>query len=89
MLLSLGNIRNRFSHNLNKRIDEDMVKELHSKVTNSVRQNIPEVWAEISGDGKVILFKDAHPRDQYLALVSCLWVILCSAIRQTKEELNA
>tara|TARA_R110000787_G_scaffold218812_1_gene327501 strand:- start:72 stop:557 length:486 start_codon:yes stop_codon:yes gene_type:complete len=89
MLLVLGSIRNQFSHNLNKRIDETMVKDLHSKVAAKVREDMPWILAQLRDDGKKVSFQDAHPRDQYFALVSSLWVILNSAIAQAKDEIHA
>jgi len=89
MLLALGDIRNKFAHNLDKSIDEEMVKDLHSKVDEGLRLGTPVILNNISGEENVNSFRDAHPRDQFLFLVLRLWMIINSAIDQVKIEINA
>ena len=87
MLLALGTIRNKFSHNLDKSIDEKMVKDLHSASHKILRESLPKFVNKHSTDGKVITsFNEAHPRDQFTTLVVGLWIVLCGAVNEVEDE---
>lgn len=87
MLLALGTIRNKFSHNLNKTIDADMVKDLHSQVHSKTRESFPKFINKLNESGqKINSFNEGHPRDQFTALVINLWVIMHGAVKEAKSE---
>jgi hypothetical protein len=86
MLLALGTIRNRFSHNLHKKIDSEMVKNLHSLVHEKTRESLPEIInSNCESEEKINSFNQGHPRDQFTVLVISLWVIMNGAILEVKN----
>jgi hypothetical protein len=86
MLLMLGSIRNKFSHNLHKKIDDEMVKNLHSVAHQTFRNSLAEFLNKLSSEGKTISsFHEAHPRDQFTALVLALWLVLCEAVNEAED----
>lgn len=87
MLLVLGAIRNKFSHNLHQKIDSEMVKNLHGSVHENTRKHFPEIVNKISeNEGGISSFNQCHPRDQFTALVISLWIIMNGAILEVKDE---
>jgi hypothetical protein len=87
MLLALGTIRNKFSHNLNKKIDDEMVRNLHSVAHKNLRDSLPEfVNQSLSESEAISSFNEAHPRDQFTSLIATLWIVLCGAVNETEGE---
>ncbi len=89
MLLSLGSLRNKFSHNINTKIDAELVKDLHSKVHHLTRIGTPKMLNSLRPEGPEIeSFQGAHPRDQFTSLVISLWVIMHGALNEVKSGHN-
>lgn len=87
MLLVLGSIRNKFAHNLSKKIDAEMVKNLHSVAHEKYRNMLPSFINKISVDNENLKsFNEVHPRDQFTTLVMTLWVVLNGAIQEAKGD---
>ena len=88
MLLAVGDIRNKFAHNLGKSIDENMVRDFHSKVDDDLRLATSEILNNINAENNLKSFTDAHPRDQYFFLVVRLWSIMLKAVNQAKRRIK-
>jgi hypothetical protein len=87
MLLELVRIRNKFAHNLSQKIDLGMVKNLHSLIHSDLADEFPKAMRKIvGGDEYGPTFKEAHPRDQFTALVITLWVVMCGAVKEVNER---
>jgi len=85
MLLALGSIRNKFSHDLNTKIDSELVKDLNSKMHPIAREGTAKMLSEMAGEKEFKYFQQHHPRDQFTTLVLNLWVIMNGAVREAKE----
>lgn len=89
MLLALGSIRNKFSHNVDTKLDQALVRDLHSKLNEISREHLPEALRAVAGEKEVKPFNQHHPRDQFSALAISLWTVLNLAIREVKEHRGA
>lgn len=87
MLLALGSYRNKFAHNIKTKIDEKLVKDLHSKVHQTLRDAFPKITQNISGQKhNKLSFNEIHPRDQFIGLVVSLWVVMNGAAEEAKKK---